>query len=111
MVEKPDQWENLSRSWSIPRFELSIQTSFQNRDGTIGTARIPVECQLVLNVEGDRTPGDVDDFIRYYLRSADFNRFVLTRTLAEQNINQPLNTVWERKVEADWRDGVDPSQF
>lgn len=104
-------WKNLGTIWSYPDFSISIDVSFVNRDGSIGKAGVGIPCQMHAMVKGQKTPTDVDDYLEIILRSQSIISSLLAQTLDSFDIARPQNQTWERVLESDWRDGVDPEGF
>lgn len=104
-------WEYDGLRYKIPQFDMILRHEYTNRDGTKGetVTRIPVPMRLT--TKGSKTPTDMDDFIEYSFVSRELNTHMLTQILKIHSIPMPLNTQWYRKIEADWRSGVDPSKF
>lgn len=110
-AEKLKAWEKGKPYYYLPEFEVVVEQRFQNRDGSEGSSELAVNIPLRFEVKGDQTPSDVDDFVIYSFRSQLLNSAMLTQALKLHSMAIPLNTLWVRKLPADWRDGVDVSGF
>lgn len=105
------EWKNLGTIWSFPDFSISIDVNFVNRDGSIGKAEVGIPCQMHAIVKGQKTPPDVDDYLQINLRSQSLIGSLLAQTLDNFDIARPQNQTWERILESDWRNGVNPAKF
>lgn len=108
---KLEKWQRIDSRYMLPEISIVVTYQYTNRDGTVGenVERIPVPLKLI--TKGDATPTDVDDYVEYSFTSRQMNSVMLPQFLKAHNVPVNLSTQWVRAIEADWRDGVDTSQF